>query len=159
MKTALSICLSLFLFSGSACSKEKDGALPQEGRDGAPAKMETDAGPRVPKASFLVFYFHGDARCPSCRKLEAYTEEAVRENFGEELESRRLAYQTVNVDEEPNRHFIEKYRLYSKSVVLVDARAGRSGRWKNLDKIWTLLHKKEAFKDYIAGEVGAFIKE
>ena len=52
----------------------------------------------VTHSSFLVYYFHGDARCSSCIKLEKYTEEAVKGHFQTEIESGKITFQVVNVE-------------------------------------------------------------
>jgi len=111
-----------------------------------------------PKADVdVVYYFMTTQRCPSCMKIEAYTNESVHKNFTKKIESDKLVWKMVNVDEPQNRHFIQDYQLYTKSVVLVRYRDGKQVEWKNLDKVWNLLGDKVAFQDYITGEVKAFI--
>ena len=36
----------------------------------------------------VVYYFHGNARCQSCYKLEQYAKEALEKNFSDELNER-----------------------------------------------------------------------
>ena len=111
-----------------------------------------------PKADVdVVYYFMTSQRCPSCMKIEAFTKEAVEQNFSEKLAEKDLVWKIVKVDEPQNRHFIQDYQLYTKSVVLVRYRDGKQVEWKNLDKVWNLLGDKVAFQDYITGEVKAFI--
>ena len=107
----------------------------------------------------VAFYFHGNARCGTCRTIEAYTGEAVESGFGEALESGALAWRVVNVDEKENKHFIEDFQLTNKSVVLAEYRAGKVVRYKNLDKVWQLVRSKERFVDYIQEEGRAFLEE
>ena len=68
-----------------------------------------------------------------------------------------LAWRVVNVGEKENEHFIKDYRLYTKSLVLVDRRDGEAGRWKNLEKVWTLLGDKDAFQEYVRTETRAYL--
>ena len=43
--------------------------------------------------------------------------------------------------------------------MLVDARSGRSGAWKNLQqKAWELVGDKEAFQDFVRGEIQEALK-
>ena len=112
-----------------------------------------------PKADVdVVYYFMTSQRCPSCMKIEAFTKEAVEKNFSEKLADKDLVWKIVKVDELQNRHFIQDYQLYTKSVVLVRYRDGKQVEWKNLDKVWNLLGDKVAFQDYIIDEVKAFIE-
>lgn len=97
-----------------------------------------------------AYYFHGTMRCPTCYKIESYTESAMSENF---KNNKNISFKSVNIDEPENQHFITDYNLYTKSVVLVD----KKGNAKNLDKIWTLTGDEYAFKNYIVTEVNEFI--
>ena len=106
----------------------------------------------------VVYYCMTSQRCMSCMKIEAFTKEAVEKNFSEKLADKDLVWKMVEVDEPQNRHFIQDYQLYTKSVVLVRYRDGKQVEWKNLDKVWNLLGDKVAFQDYITDEVKAFIE-
>jgi hypothetical protein len=110
----------------------------------------------TPSASteILVYYFHATARCATCRKIEAYAKETVTTRFASDLEARRLEWQAVNVDEAANRHFIRDFGLYTRSVVIVDARHPK--RFKVLDQTWQLVRDKEAFQKYVEQEIRAF---
>lgn len=106
----------------------------------------------------IAYYFHGIARCPSCRKIEAYTEKAVKSGFDEEIKARRLEWRVVNVDQPENSHYIKDYQLYTKSVVIVDMQGEKQARWKNLEKVWELLNDEGAFISYITNEVTAYME-
>ena len=42
-------------------------------------------GASVQTPRFVAYYFHGNMRCATCRKLEAYSEEAITKGFAEDL--------------------------------------------------------------------------
>ena len=75
------------------------------------------------------------------------------------LHNNSMLWEMVNLDKPENRHSIQDYQLFTKSVVLVRYRNGKQVVWKNLDQVWILLGDKTAFQDYIVKEVDAFIKE
>jgi hypothetical protein len=102
----------------------------------------------------LVYYFHATTRCATCRTIEAYAHETVTSRFASDLQARRLQWQAVNVDEPANHHFIRDFQLYTRSVVVVDARDPK--RFKVLDRVWQLVHDKTAFQKYLEHEVRAF---
>ncbi len=104
-----------------------------------------------------VYYFHGDRRCQSCIKIEKYTEEAVKNFFTERLESGDLAYRVINTDREENRHYIDDYKLYTKSVILSLTREGKEVSYKNLTKVWQYLRDREKFGNYIREETEEFL--
>lgn len=106
----------------------------------------------------IVYYFHNNFRCPSCHKIENYTKDTINSNFAEQLKAGTLEFKVINFDEKPNKHFVEDYQLYTKSVVLSKVKDGKQVEWKNLDKIWTLLGDKTKFVQYIKTETSNFLK-
>ena len=124
-------------------------AAPSEGQKaGVPAAVPT----ATPKA--VVYYFHATTRCATCRTIEAYAHETVASRFAADLEARRLEWQAVNVDEPANQHFIRDFQLYTRSVVIVDAKDPK--RFKVLDRVWQLVRDKPAFQRYVEQEIRAF---
>ena len=107
----------------------------------------------------VAYYFHGNVRCATCRKIEAYADEAVHSGFPEVIEDGALAWRVVNVDEADNKHFIQDFQLVTRSVVLAEYSNGKVVRWRNLDKVWQLVRDKERFVDYLQIETRTFLGE
>ncbi|MBK8231007.1 MAG: hypothetical protein IPK72_10565 [Candidatus Eisenbacteria bacterium] len=144
------LCLTL-LFLGV-------GTGVRSGWSAAPADSSAAPGVVVPQR-LIVYYFHTSQRCVSCRKLEAFTAEAMQTRFATELAAGRVDFRIVNYEREENAHFAKEYKLYTKSVVVVDERNGAEVAWKNLPKVWQLLHDKGKFIEYVAGEARAVLME
>ena len=108
------------------------------------------------KNGVIAYYFHGTRRCPTCRKLEAYTQEAIASGFAHDLKDEKLVWRVVNVDLPDNEHYVRDYSLTTKSVVLVAVDDGKEGRWKDLSRIWDLVGDKAAFLNYVQDEVKNF---
>jgi len=100
------------------------------------------------ETKLTVYYFHGYARCASCRKIEQYTKEAA-ETFNSGQYAGRVAFVALNVEESPNEHFVKDYQLVSKTVILQPEKDGKPGKWENLDRIWLELGDKDKFIAYI----------
>ena len=115
-----------------------------------------DASPEQ-KKKLVVYYFHGNARCVTCRKLESYAKEALVLYFSEGLSSGTMEFKPVNVEIPENDHFIKDYSLVTKSVVLSDTVNGEQTNWKNLDKIWELVGDKEIYQQYIRDNIKEFL--
>jgi len=109
------------------------------------------------QAKLIAYYYHGNVRCATCRRIEAYTKEAIDSAFADQLKSGALEWHVVNIDSAQNKHFVDDYQLYTRSVVLANLRDGKQVRWKNLDKIWTLVRNKPEFAKYIQSEVKLFL--
>jgi len=102
----------------------------------------------------IAYYFHGDVRCPTCRKLEEYSREAVQaKEPGQKVE-----FRAVNVDQKENEHFMTDYKLYTKSLVLSRMRDGKEVRSKNLTKIWEYVRDRKKFLGYVSSELDDFMK-
>jgi hypothetical protein len=123
----------------------------------AQASNKLSSGTTDGEDKVIVYYFHGDKRCQTCKTIEAYAEEAVRNAFADELASGELEWHAVNVDESENNHFIDDYQLATRSVVLVKVTDGVEKRWENLEKVWQLVGTKPAFLDYIIKNTNEFL--
>jgi hypothetical protein len=117
------------------------------------------AGSELIDHKVIAYYFHGTMRCPTCRKLESYSQEALENNFKPELASGKLEFKVINVEHKGNEHFVNDYRLYTKSLVLSLVKAGKEVKSKNLEAIWELVGNKDKFKGYVKEEVAGFLKE
>jgi hypothetical protein len=106
----------------------------------------------------IAYYFHGNARCRTCRMIEAYSQETLETAFQEELGSGLLEWRVLNIDEPANEHFVQDYQLQTRSVVLTDLKDGDVIRWKNLQRVWELISDKAEFVDYIEKETLAYLK-
>ncbi len=135
----------------------------------ASVTTETDAKPQTivssgaeqsqPNETILVYYFHGDVRCPTCHKLEEYAKDALETYFTDDLAKGRIQWKPTNIDTTGNEHFIKDYSLVTKSVV-ISARAGdKESRWQNLDKIWDLVGDKDKYLAYIRDSIKEFSAE
>lgn len=106
---------------------------------------------------FIAYYFHCTKRCPTCTKIEQYTDEAIKTGFADELKRKQLGWRIINIEDKGNEHFEEDYQLYAQSVVLVEMKNGKQERWKNLKQIWDIVGNKEGFMSYIQEEIKLFM--
>ncbi len=106
-----------------------------------------------------VYYLHTTVRCYSCNKIERLTREAVNEAFGKEIARGLIKVEVLNVDDPENKHFIQDYQLFTKSVIVSHVSGSKEQRWKNLQKVWELLGDERAFKAYVQKEVQAYLPE
>jgi len=91
--------------------------------------------------------------------MEKYSREAIESNFKEDLASGRLEFKAVNVEDRGNEHFVNDYKLYTKSLILSLVKDGKEVKSKNLDKIWELARNKQKFIEYVTAEVNALMKD
>ena len=102
----------------------------------------------------VVYYFHGNRRCRTCNAIEEYSQEVVTPY----ISNKRVIWETVNIDDSNNNHFIYDFNLTSSGPVIVEYENGKAKRFHALDKVWQLVRNKEAFAKYINDEVERFIQ-
>ena len=107
----------------------------------------------------IAYYFHGNYRCASCTKLEKYSRDAITMYFDKEIKQGFLSFKTVNTDLSENKHFLQDYQLYTKSLVLIAVKNNKTLKWKNLDKTWQYLNNKDDFYKYVQTETRKFLEE
>jgi len=152
MKKIISIILGLFVVTSLVYLVVTESQTPgiKQAEDTTEKKQETET---LPKDSLNIYYFHATARCNSCLKIEKYTKTAIETGFKEELKTKKIIFKLVNIDNPENKHFIDDFKLYTKSVIVEQIKNGKPVKWSNLDKIWDLLDNETQFSLYIQDNV------
>jgi hypothetical protein len=156
IKRIVTIVLSIFVATSivylvaTEVRKPEKSETASKGTQNNPASMENHA--------LTVYYFHTTFRCPTCRKIEALTESTVKNFFSAELADKKVIWKSINIELPENKHFADDYKLFTKSVVIVDTANGKQIRWKNLDKIWELVRDESAFTIYVKNEITGYLK-
>lgn len=111
----------------------------------------------VPLNGVLVYYFHGDVRCPTCRTIEEYAQAAVQTQYSTQLASGEVSWQVVNYETPENEHFVKDFELVSPTVVLVRRENGEQRDWQNLARVWELVGDQPTFLSYVQDEVAKML--
>ena len=114
--------------------------------------------PQKAKTKIIAYYFHGTYRCPSCKTIEEWSHDAIKNSFQEELKNGRLVWKALNIEDVQHRHFVKDYSLYTKSLIISEMNGEKEIRWKNIDKVWQLLRNQEKFFNYVTGEVKKYLE-
>ena len=156
----LVLCIVVAFFIGfalQACGSEETSSKDTEALNLSEAKGNDKDISSAGGHQVIVYYFHGNNRCHTCRRIERLTKQAVTESFSEEIKTGLVKMKIINVDEKENAHFSKDYQLFTRSVVVSDTVSGEEKQWKNLQKVWELVHTDEAFKAYIRNEIKAYL--
>lgn len=147
MNIRLSIIIGMLLFLSAVLAGAEENT------------KNTVTNPKVQMSEqTIVYYLHMNRRCMTCEKLEAYSQEAIKTGFEEQLKDSSIVFKVLNFEEEENEHFAKDYKLFSQSVVISHQKDGEETKWKNLDKIWELVGDKKEFITYVQTEVKEFNK-
>lgn len=159
-KSIVRIVLLIFVVGSVVFLVARESGLgPFKGDAPPPAPAAAPAPrPAEPAAErYALFYFHGYRRCFTCRAIEQYLEEAVRQDYARRLPGGGLEWRPVNVEEPRNRRYIRDFNLVSSSAVIAEMRGEEPGRTKTLDLVWRLVRDKSSFMTYVRGEIEDFV--
>ena len=123
------------------------------------ASDEQTAAPKSGSHKVIAYYFHTSTRCSTCIKIEEYSHKAIEQGFPEELKNGILELRVVNYERPENRHFIQDYKLVTKSLILVNLIDGKQTGWTNLKLVWQLYKKEDAFLNYVRQEVRRYLSK
>ena len=131
---------------------QKSPAEPAATEATTPADAPALPGSELPESAVVVYYFHGNTRCPTCRDIEEFSHEAITSAFDVQLADQQLQWQVVNYELSENSHYATEYEIVSPTVVLVRTAEGQVADWRNLMRVWELVGDRDAFTTYIQDE-------
>jgi hypothetical protein len=150
MITTLAITCMVALVAFGGCGAEQKKAK----ADDTPP---TTASTTSTADKLVVYYFHTNTRCWTCNQFEKLTKEVLEEEFAEQTDKGLLEYRVVNVEQPANEHFVDDYKLVTKSLVLSLRKGDEQLEWKNLDKIWHLVRDTDKYKSYVTEGIQAYL--
>ena len=132
------------------------GATPVMSAEDAPTVAHDDA--EKAEREVVLYYFHGNRRCRTCRSIEANAREAIDARYGEELASGALQWKVLNVDEPVNQHFNQDFDLVSGGLVGVEMNGNDVARYEVLQDAWTLVRDEIRFMQYVQRSVRGYLE-
>ncbi len=135
------------------------GAEPVAGRDADAPDADALPADALPADGVVVYYFHGYKRCLTCNKIEALAEETLWQRHADLLDEGTVVFRQVNIETDEHRHFIEDYQLHTKVVVMSVRRGGQEVDWRRLDEVWQRVGDEADYRDYIAANLEACLRE
>jgi len=151
-KLASLVILGVFYSYAAAIAADKPAkAVSAKTAKTAAKKPAKTAQAKKAASTLTVYYFHGYARCSSCRKIEQYTKEAA--DSAASSYPGRVRFSALNIEEDANEHFVNDYQLTSKTVVLQPEKNGKAGAWEKLDRIWFELANHDRFVAYVKAHI------
>lgn len=101
----------------------------------------------------MVYYFHGNVRCPTCQSIESQAHDTVLNDFAEQLRQGRVNWKIANYEELTAKPLAMKFKIQMPVVVLAKMQDGEIKDWKRLDEVWALVGDKTAFREYVRTEI------
>lgn len=107
----------------------------------------------------VVYYFHRKFRCRSCEVLESTLQKTLQASYAEHFGTGRLAMCVVNVDNPVNRHYLEKFEIFTNSVVIVEKKDGNVFRYEAVESIWDVPEDRDVISQLLRTAVDEFLPE
>jgi len=100
-----------------------------------------------------VVYFHRTQRCPRCLYAEEGTRYTVKTYFKDELDSGKVTFQVINVEDEANADIIEKYNNPSYLTLCINTVRDGTDHIEVVTDIWLVIGDDEAFVEIVKSKV------
>ena len=107
----------------------------------------------------IVYYFHGNVRCPTCEAIESQTHDVVENDFADEFGGGEIVWKVLNYEEPASADLSSEFGIHMANVVLAKMEGGQMKTWKRLDQVWALVGDKPAFAEFIKSEIRPLLAE
>jgi hypothetical protein len=112
----------------------------------------------APKDRVVVMYFHRTQRCPTCRKMGSYTDEAVKSGFAREMKDGKVLLHFIDFQDEKNAAFTKAYGISGPTLIVAKASGAKVVEYQNLKDMWEKVGDKAAFLEYVQSNVKSYLK-
>jgi thiol-disulfide isomerase/thioredoxin len=112
----------------------------------------------TPADRVVVMYFHRTDPCPTCRKMSAYTEEAVTKAFAKEMKRGKVEYHYIDFQDEKNEKLVKGYQVERPTLIVVKVAGNKAKDHKNLLDMWSKVGDKKEFIEYVQDNVKNYLK-
>lgn len=108
---------SIMLFTQCATPSSKQTAKQTEKQGTACCSQSTSqakscCSSKQSKAEVTAYYFHATRRCATCKAVEAVTQEALKEYYGE-----KVAFSSINREED--KEMADQFKVNGQSLLIV----------------------------------------
>ncbi len=124
---------------------------------GSAAQQSVSAPAPAMRNGVKVYYLHGNTRCPTCRSIEAYAQEAVQNGFAEEMKNGKVTWEVINYETPGNEHYATDYEVIAPNVVLAKFEGGKQVAWKGLPEVWEHVSDKTTFVSFVQNSLRQFL--
>ena len=81
------------------------------------------------------------------------TQTVLNTHFKDALDKNILIFKPINVQKEDNKHFIQRYKLTNRYVVLSLEKEGKEINYIPLPDVWRLSKNPEDFESYMLSNI------
>ena len=111
----------------------------------------------APEHQVAVMYFHRTNRCPTCKRISQYIDEAVQAGFAPRLADGTVTLYMIDYENAANQRHTNAYQITRPTLVLADVRQGKVTAFKAMPKVWSLVYDKDKFFEYVQSGVADYL--
>ncbi len=111
-----------------------------------------------PADRVVAMYFHRTERCPTCKMMGSYSEEAVKKGFPEQVQAGSVEFHFIDIQKAENAALCKAYKVTGPALIVSKVAGGKVEQFKDLQEIWTKVRDKAAFLTYVQENVKAHLK-
>ena len=116
-------------------------------------------GANVPKDRVIAMYFHRTQRCPTCRTIGGYSEEAIKTAFTSEMKKGQVEFHFIDFQAANNEKYVKAYGVKGPSLIVAKVTDNKVVSYYNLQDIWAKAGDKPAFYQYVQAKIKACLAE
>jgi len=105
----------------------------------------------------VAMYFHRTVRCPTCKTIGEYVEEAVKQGFTQQIDNGSVSLHYIDFQNAANANMKNAYKIEGPTFVLAKVRDGRVVLWKTMPGVWQHVRDKTAFLKYVRDGVSGYL--
>jgi hypothetical protein len=92
--------------------------------------------------------------------METFTQRTLGDHFSEQMKDNTLQYKKVNIDDPRYRHLIDRYSIFTSTIVLVRFREGKEKNFESLTaQVWQLYNSEQQFVSMLKQELSRFMSD
>ena len=110
-----------------------------------------------PSDRVVAMYFHRTERCPTCKMMGSYTEEAMKSGFASQLNKGTVQLRFIDFQKPENEKLAKAYKVTSPSLIVAKVEDNRVSKYTDLKEIWVKVREKEQFVKYVQENVKAYM--
>ena len=116
------------------------------------------AAAKPPENRVIVMYFHRTERCPTCQKMGAYAEEAVKTGFVQELKDGTVEFRDIDFQDQKNAAVAKGFKITGPALVMAKIQGNKLQEHKDLKEMWMKVREKPEFLQYVQENVSKYLR-
>ncbi|TWU37754.1 hypothetical protein Q31b_45430 [Novipirellula aureliae] len=109
-----------------------------------------------PADRVVAMYFHRTERCPTCKMMGAYSEEAIKTGFAEKLKDGTVEFRYIDFQKKENVALAKAYKVTGPALIIAKIEDNKVAKYTDLKDIWTKVREKPKFIKYVQENVTGF---